>query len=64
MNHHLFTGQCESVGETHVTNTLSAKAKAMPTHAGNGPVKRHLVPRRMHVASASVAKSKDAAEEK
>jgi len=53
---HLFTGQCESVGESHVTNTLSAKANAMPTHAGNGPVRRHNVPKRKHVASASNAK--------
>ncbi|MCQ2104053.1 MAG: hypothetical protein MJY98_12620 [Fibrobacter sp.] len=49
MNHHLFTGQCESVGETHVTNTTTAndgvKSKILPTHAGTSPVRRHRVPR-------------------
>lgn len=49
MNHHLFTGQCESVGESYVTNTTTAndgeKSKILPTHAGTTPVRRHDVPR-------------------
>ena len=51
MNKNLFTGQCESVENLHVTNTPSAKAKAMPTHAGNEPVSLLLTPRRRKRAS-------------
>ena len=61
MSHHLFTGQCESVDECHVTNTLSAKANVMPVHGGCGPVKRHNVPRRMSVAT-SKAQERDVQE--
>ena len=50
MNKNLFTGQCESVESFHVTNTPSAKAKAMPTHAGNEPVSLHLTPRRRKIS--------------
>lgn len=51
MNHNLFTGQCESVGESHVSISLSAKAIVMPTHAGNAPIKRHHTPRKVKTES-------------